>query len=161
MTIFWITLFMVYLLSFLARYYAAPVSTDLGFIKPNTFFAFLAATIMIIVAGFQKNIGDTYFYMYSYENVYLTWDQIGFTADFGFNLYQMFLQRISADPQLLVFVTALITNVLIIFVLYKYSRMFELSLYVYITGRNVFNLNEWDQAVSCRCHYFCSHKIYI
>ena len=34
----------------------------------------------------------------------------------------------------MIFTTALITNILIISVLYKYSRMFELSTYVYITG---------------------------
>ena len=45
----------------------------------------------------------------------------------------MFLQRITDDPQLFIFITALITNILIVIVLYKYSRMFELSLYVYIT----------------------------
>ncbi|MDQ0242551.1 transmembrane protein EpsG [Bacillus fengqiuensis] len=134
MEVFWINLFLVYILSFLARYFAAPVSTGPILIKPNAYFAFLAATILILVAGFQKNIGDTFFYMYSYETVYLTWDKIGFSADFGFNLYQMLLQRISNNPQLLVFITALITNSLIVLVLYKYSRMFELSLYVYITG---------------------------
>ena len=46
----------------------------------------------------------------------------------------MFLQNISDDPQLLIFTTALITNVLIVIILYKYSRMFELSIYVYITS---------------------------
>ena len=34
----------------------------------------------------------------------------------------------------MIFTTALITNVLIIIVLYKYSRLFELSTFVYITG---------------------------
>src|SRR5690625_72798 len=41
---------------------------------------------------------------------------------------------ISEDPQIMIFTSALITNVLIIIVLYNYSRMIELSLYVYITS---------------------------
>lgn len=44
------------------------------------------------------------------------------------------IKSISDDPQVLIFTTALITNTLIVIVLYKYSRMLELSLYVYITG---------------------------
>ena len=42
--------------------------------------------------------------------------------------------NISNDPQLLIFTTALITNVLIVITLYKYSRMIELSLFVYIAS---------------------------
>ena len=46
----------------------------------------------------------------------------------------MLLQQFSDDPQILVFTTAFITNILIVLVLYKYSRLLELSLYVYITS---------------------------
>lgn len=61
-------------------------------------------------------------------------EDIGFKAEFGFNLIQMFLQQITNNPQFLIFIVALITNVLIIRVLYKYAMMFELSVYVYITS---------------------------
>ena len=46
----------------------------------------------------------------------------------------MFLQQISHDPQVMIFTVSLITNVLIVLVLYKYTRVFELGLYVYITS---------------------------
>lgn len=133
MTVLWINLFMVYLLSFLSRYFAAPVSNGVIDIRPNKLFAFLAMFVLITVAGLRNNIGDTFFYMHSYRIEYLTWEKVGFKTDFGFNLYQMLLQRISDDPQILIFTTALITNLLIILVLFKYSRMIEISLYVYIT----------------------------
>ena len=47
---------------------------------------------------------------------------------------KLFLYQISDDPQLLIFTTALITNVLIVITLYKYSRMIELSLFVFIAS---------------------------
>lgn len=134
MTIFWINLITVYILSFFARYFATPAPVGSVFIKPNKFLAFFVVTTLVIVSGLRNNIGDTVFYIHSYVTIPLSWDKIGFTADFGFNLFQLFLQRTSDDPQLLIFTTALITNVLIVLVLYKYSRMFELSLYVYITA---------------------------
>ncbi|MEH7419516.1 EpsG family protein, partial [Neobacillus drentensis] len=45
-----------------------------------------------------------------------------------------FLQKISDNPQLLIFSVALLTNLLIVQVLYKYSRMIELSLFAYIAA---------------------------
>lgn len=46
----------------------------------------------------------------------------------------MILKKLSEDPQILILATALITNMLIVLVLYKYSRMIEMSLFVYITS---------------------------
>jgi transmembrane protein EpsG len=46
----------------------------------------------------------------------------------------MILKNFTNDPQLMIFITAFITNVLIIGVFYKYSRMIELSIFVYITS---------------------------
>src|SRR5690606_6683100 len=55
--------------------------------------------------------------------------------DFGFGILQMLLKNyISENPQILIFTTALLTNVFIVLTLFKYSKMVELSLYVYITG---------------------------
>ncbi|KMY52473.1 EpsG family protein [Peribacillus loiseleuriae] len=133
MGIFWMNLIVVYVSSFFARYFSNPIE-DLPFVKVNKFFVFLSLLSLVLVAGLQKNIGDTPFYMLSYtliEDSNLM--NIKFEGDFGFNLYQSILHRISDDPQLLIFTTALITNMLIVYILSKYSRKLELSLYVYIT----------------------------
>ncbi len=72
--------------------------------------------------------------MYAYEFNDFTWEIVKSQKDIGFGILQMQLQKLSTDAQILIFTTALITNFLIVVVLYKYSRMFELSMYVYITG---------------------------
>lgn len=95
---------------------------------------FLSIFALVLVSGLRRNIGDTPFYMHSYTLIEDSGlKNIDFEGDFGFNILQAFLHQISDDPQLLIFITALITNVLIVWVLSKYSRIFELSLYVYIT----------------------------
>ncbi|MFC3884774.1 EpsG family protein [Bacillus songklensis] len=161
MTIFWISLFAVYILSFLARYFATPVPAESTFIKPNKFLTFLAVTILILVSGLRNNIGDTVFYIHSYVTIPLSWDDIGFKADFGFNLFQMLLQRTTDDPQLLIFTTALITNLLIVLVLYKYSRMFELSLYVYITyGMYLTSMNGIRQFLAAAIFFAATQYIF-
>ncbi|MEK3725217.1 EpsG family protein [Paenibacillus sp. FSL H8-0034] len=138
MTIIWVSLAMVYIFSFLSRYMARPVTDGYGLapvmIKPNKYMAFLVVIIFVTVSGLRKNIGDTFFYMHTYVINEFTWDYIITDKDIGFGIFQMVLKNYFSDPQVLVFTTALITNVLIVSVLYKYSRLFELSLYVFITS---------------------------
>ncbi|MBP1990369.1 transmembrane protein EpsG [Paenibacillus eucommiae] len=89
---------------------------------------------MVLVSGLRKNVGDTTFYMHSYATTEYTWANIAGKKDLGFNIFQMFLQQLSDDPQVLIFVVSLITNVLVFINLYKYSKLFEISIYVYITS---------------------------
>ncbi len=134
MTILWINLAIVLIFSFFARYFAVPVTIGPVFVKPNKFMVFIVSLSLILVSGLRINLGDTFAYMHGYKITNFNFEGAKEENEFGFYLLQMFLKNISDDPQLLVFTTALITNVLIILVLYKYSRLFELSLYVYITG---------------------------
>lgn len=158
MTIMWINLSLVYLFSFLSRLYSIPVPNNLNRVKPNKFHVALVIICLVTVAGFQKNIGDTYFYMHSFKITDFTWQDIDFSGDFGFNIYQLILQQISSDPQILIFTTALITNLLIVMVLYKYSRMFELAVYVYIAaGMFTTSMNGIRQYLAAAI-VFCSTK---
>ncbi|MHA7139558.1 EpsG family protein [Rossellomorea arthrocnemi] len=137
MTVLWINLFLVFMFAIFGRY-AAVVHEGNTFpvnIKPNKLLVLVSLLSIVLVSGLRSNIGDTYFYMHSYNINQYTWDSVKIQHDIGFGILQMFLKNyISEDPQVLIFTTALLTNVLIVSVLYKYSRMIELSLYVYITG---------------------------
>jgi transmembrane protein EpsG len=133
MEILWLNLGVVFFFSFFARYYA---KTDINAISmgTNKIFALGAFLSLVLVSGLRANIGDTYFYKHSYENNDFTWDQIETMDSVGFGILQMILKRFSDDPQILIFTTAIITNIIIVYVFLKYSRHFELSTYVYITG---------------------------
>jgi transmembrane protein EpsG len=137
MTILWMNLFLVFSFAFFSRY-AAPAGViikDTLFNKPNKVLSAGALLSLIVVSGLRNNIGDTYFYMHSYEITQYTWEFIITQKDIGYGVFQLILKRyISEDPQVLILASALITNSLIFIILYKYSRMIELSLYVYITG---------------------------
>lgn len=138
MTLLWINLAIVLTCSFFARYFATTVETTIASpvpIKPNKLLIGGAFVSMLAISGLRSNIGDTFFYKYSYELNDFTWGYILSQKDIGFGTLQMLLKNyVSEDPQILIFATALITNAIIFIVLYKYSRMIELSLYVYITG---------------------------
>ncbi|MCM3735037.1 EpsG family protein [Bacillus cytotoxicus] len=134
MTILWMNLAIVFMFSFFARYFAVPVTTGHALIKPNQFLILMTSLSLVLVAGLRNNIGDTYFYMHAYTVTNFNWEYIQKNKDMGFNIFQMVLQKYTDDPQVMVFSAALITNVLIVFILYKYSRLIDLSLYVYITS---------------------------
>ncbi|MEH7380035.1 EpsG family protein [Bacillus sp. JJ1533] len=138
MTVLWINLFLVFLLAFFSRYFAtnAVFNSSGTLIKrePNKALALLSIVPFILVSGLRKNIGDTPFYMHAYNINEFTWEHIKSTDDIGFGILQMILKKYSGDPQILIITTAIVTNLLIIFVFYKYSKLVELSIYVYITG---------------------------
>src|SRR5690625_2292333 len=137
MTILWLNLIIVFTFSFFARYFATKSSTSLTpvGIKPNKILTFGALASLVATAGLRSNIGDTF----NYKNIYVenefTWEYIFSQKDYGFGILQMILKNyISDDLQIMIFTSALITNVLIVMVFYNYSRMIDISLYVYITG---------------------------
>ncbi|PFP95346.1 capsular biosynthesis protein [Bacillus cereus] len=134
MTILWMNLAIVFILAFFARYFAMPVTTGYVMLKPNRSLILMATTSLVLVSGFRNNIGDTYFYMHAFKVTDFNWGYIQSSKDVGFSIFQMILKVYTDDPQVLIFITALITNILIVAVLYKYSRMIELSLYVYIAS---------------------------
>jgi len=136
MTVLWATFLIVFIFTFLSRYIPAN-SISIGYspvIRPNKVMTFLAILSLVLVSGLRNTIGDTDAYMHTYATQEFNWSYILENKDPGFGVLQMFLKNISSDPQLLILVTALITNLLIGITLYKYSRMIELSFYVYITA---------------------------
>jgi transmembrane protein EpsG len=103
-------------------------------IKPAKVFIVLAVLTLSVISGLRNNIGDTFYYMYGYEINDFSWGYIFANKDFGFSMLQRLLKSISHDPQILILTTAIISNVLVVTILYRYSRLIELSLFVYITG---------------------------
>lgn len=97
-------------------------------------YVLIIACLFIIVASVRTGMGDTYFYKHSYDllvqNPVLPEDG----RDIGFVIFQLVLITISTDPQFLVFVTSLITNLCNIIGLYQYHNFFELQIYMFITS---------------------------
>lgn len=136
MTVLWVNFTLVYIFSTFSRYFskASLENTSPVPVKLNKALVVGTLLTLVLISGLRSNIGDTYVYKSIYEANDFTWEYIKSQKDIGFGILQMFLKKLSNDPQIMIFTTALITNSLIIFVLATYSRMFEISTYVYITG---------------------------
>lgn len=131
MPILWTNFFIVFLSSWASRYFAKPMNQQ-PYVKPNKLFVFFAMASLVIIAGLRRDIGDTYNYKHSYIITNYQWSGINIHEDFGFYVFEMLLKQISSNPQIMIFTTAMITNVFIVLVLYRYSRMVEIALFVYI-----------------------------
>jgi transmembrane protein EpsG len=160
MEILWINFIVVYVSSLFARFFSEPLAIEVPFIKPNKILMFFSIASLVIISGLRKNIGDTYFYMRSYEFNDIELKDIKFKGDFGFNILQIILQKISHDPQILIFTCAFLTNLFIVIVLYKYSRMIELSLFAYIaSGMFTVSMNGIRQALAAAIVFIATKYI--
>ncbi|MBH5317305.1 EpsG family protein [Paenibacillus sp. GSMTC-2017] len=134
MAIMWASLVIVFFFALMSRYFSTSGGMGPTTIQPNKVLAGVVALSLVVVSGLRNSIGDTYLYMHGYEVNDFSLEAVLKGKDIGFNLLQMVLKQITDDPQLLLFITAFVTNVLIVAVLYKYARLFEISMFVYITS---------------------------
>jgi|CeladaMinimDraft_18_1061708.scaffolds.fasta_scaffold01159_3 transmembrane protein EpsG len=142
MTVMWLHLLFVFVCAAFARMLPlarretaalAPADGAAQALRPNKLLVAAAAASFVLVSGLRSNIGDTPFYMYNYYLLNPTFEGFRFEGDFGFSILSILLKKLTPDPQALIFVTALVTNVLIVWGLYRYSRLIEVSLFLYIT----------------------------
>jgi transmembrane protein EpsG len=156
-----INLAIAYLISYFSRYFSKPLSNKAPYTKPNLLFFIIVMTSMILVSGLRNGIGDTGFYMIAYnQGIYNFTDIFKSNQAYGFYIFQSFLHLISNDPQILVFASALLTNVLILPVLRRYSRYFEISIYVYITfGMFLTSMNGIRQFLAASICFTATHFI--
>src|SRR4051812_29186199 len=104
MTILWINLAIVFILSFFSRYFAvaSTESCSLVPVKPNKLLAFGVILSLALISGLRSNIGDTFFYKHIYETNDFTWEYIQSQKDMGFGVLQKILKHYSDDPQILI-----------------------------------------------------------
>lgn len=149
MTVLWMNLALVFGFALLARALATPAPAGPAPYRPDKMMAGLALAALVLVSGLRDNIGDTFFYKHAYETNDIDWAYVLANKDIGFGLYQMALQSISRDAQILIFVTALVTNALVVSSFYRYSRLFEVSLFVYIaSGLYMVTMNGMRQCLA-------------
>lgn len=154
MTVFYTTLLSTFIFGVFSRL------TEKDNKNIGMFFVFFAVVIFVLVSGLRANIGDTYAYIEGYEKLA---EFNGFTEDakdIGFGVFQLILYNINTDPQFMIFVTSLITQVCILYGLYKYRSYFELEVYMYITcGIFLVTMNGVRQALVGAILFACTKLI--
>ncbi|CAM2076860.1 MAG: Transmembrane protein EpsG [uncultured Clostridium sp.] len=152
---FYLTIISTYIFYFIAR-----ISYDKKFRGLAIFWSLLVALILIFVSGLRKGIGDTPFYKHSYTLLAQNPSSFKFEGDFALNLLSLFLINFTSDPQILIFVSAVITNLLNVIMFNKYRTYLELQVYIYITSGYYFTtMNGIRQCIAAALLFVCTPLI--
>ena len=145
MKVFYLTLFSTYILAFISRIHFKWEKNK----KPMILMTLAVMIILVSVSGLRNGIGDTRDYMHLYDLVVRNEGNYKDAYEPGFLFLLKLLTNISSDPQIMLLVTAMVTNVLNIWVLRKYSSLFELEVFMYITsGYFLVTMNGIRQALA-------------
>lgn len=152
MGIYYITLASSFICSFLSK-----LSDRKKYRLMSLLWVILTAVILILFAGLRSGIGDTGMYKHAYELFVKNPAHIKESGDYGFALINLLLTKISSNPQTLVFVVAMITQVCIIFVFYEYRSAMELQILMYITsGYFTVTMNGMRQCLAASLIFLCT-----
>lgn len=155
MAVFYGTLVSTYLFYLLAR-----LEYDRKFKLSAIFWSTLVAIILVLVSGLRSGIGDTPFYMHSFEILANNPASFKFEGDFALDFMSLLLMQISTDPQILIFTTALITNLLNVIMFNRYRSYLELQVYMYITsGYYIVTMNGLRQCLAAALLFACTKFI--
>ncbi|GIM28750.1 transmembrane protein EpsG [Clostridium polyendosporum] len=125
--VYFTTMFIVFILALMVN------NNKYRSLTLSRFSTFIILTIIILISGFRSpnSIGDTGTYTYTYRLINVNPHLLDNSKDYGFTLIMILLNKISRNPQILIFFTAFITNLFIILALYKYAKPFALGIYLY------------------------------
>lgn len=134
MSLIILTLLVTYFISIMAEVYPSQNIKKKDKLENNKLLSLILVVIFILVAGFRSNIGDTATYMQSYiKNEYLSiHDFNSITQAFDF-IFIFLLNKISKDPQLLIFSTSFIIYGFIIWRVTRESKNLHMSIFLFIT----------------------------
>jgi transmembrane protein EpsG len=135
MTVFASIVVFCYFTAAVAKLYARRPG-DLGQPKPNILGFIIPAVLFTTFSGLRHGLGDTEFYIHSYNLLDPTRiDSSSWKLGGGvmYNIMQQFFRLRTDDPTPLIFLTAILSCVPIIYVIYKYAHPYELGIYLFVT----------------------------
>lgn len=119
--------------------WGSPLPNPIGFIVP--------AVLFTAFSGLRRSIGDTYFYIHAY-NLKMDGEM---TLDGPINIFrgnglfewlEWFLVKQGFEYQVFIFITAMGFVMPAIYILYRYSELYELSIYMFVmTGVYMLSMN--------------------
>jgi len=132
---YFLNLAIVFIAALLAKVLGKKDSLAYSGYKPKILFTFIALSCLVLFAGLRSNVcGDELAYRRLYLDIGANPILAFSYKDFGFGILFLLLNKISTDPQLMIFITALLTNILVVWGLYKYADPFELGMFLYVTA---------------------------
>lgn len=130
----WVATIAMCLIATAARSFPLRKPGGLGQPLPNPIAVIFPIIFFIAFSGLRKTIGDTYYYMYSFEMLPDDTESDFRTIFSGqfFSFVQNTIRSITDDAQVLIFVCSVISLLAPLIILYRYSCPFELTLFLFV-----------------------------
>lgn len=161
MALYWFMLIWALLIGMSWRLRPRKVLNDLGQVecRANLFVSILTFSIVVWFIGLRSGIADTSAYISMFNSLDPTVQSIlsyeGRDSGF-FSFSILFKKFISEDFHIWLFIIALISGICIMYSLYKYSPMFELSSFLFIATTNfTWMLNGMRQFIPASILFAC------
>ena len=133
--IVWVATFLLCMIAVAARSFPLRARGGLGQPLPNPIALILPIAFYVTFAGLRRTIGDTYFYMYSFENMPDN-NAVEIKTILDRNMFA-FIQNIirnqTDDPQVLIFVCSAIALIPALIIIYCYCTPIELGIFMFFT----------------------------
>ena len=133
--IVWVATFLLCMIAVAARSFPLRARGGLGQPLPNPIALILPIAFYVTFAGLRRTIGDTYFYMYSFENMPDN-NAVEIKTILDGNMFA-FIQNIirnqTDDPQVLIFVCSAIALIPALIIIYFYCTPIELGIFMFFT----------------------------
>ena len=133
--IVWVATFLLCMIAVAARSFPLKARGGLGQPLPNPIALILPIAFYVTFAGLRRTIGDTYFYMYSFENMPDN-NAVEIKTILDRNMFA-FIQNIirnqTDDPQVLIFVCSAIALIPALIIIYCYCTPIELGIFMFFT----------------------------
>ena len=154
MDIFYFTMIITFILSILAVIFKNKEG------NANLLIAIVIISIFTLVSGLRSGIGDTYYYVHSYNSINPNYDIANSAYEPGFTIFLMILKNIYEDPQFMILITSLIINVCNIWVIRNYSKdNFELGVFLYMVSYYIVTMNGIRQSLVASIIFLCTPLI--
>lgn len=151
MGVFYASLFLVYVFSFLSR-----ITREKNYKLVSIVWISFSIAILILVAGLSHGLGDSGMYKHTYNLLVQDPSQARFDRDGGWTLFNLILIQFSTNPQTLLFVAAFINHLCNGIILYKYRSYLELEFYLYIaSGYYTVTMNGLRQCLAAALLFIC------
>lgn len=129
MTVFYLTLLLVYIFSLMARI------IRVNHKRIALIFVVIVIFILSLVSGIRSGIGDTYMYEHLYKLITPEYDANG-GYEAGFILLLKILKQVSEEPIFMLIVTSIIINVCNVISMYIFTKngYFEIATFLYVAS---------------------------
>jgi transmembrane protein EpsG len=136
-----------YIAAIFSRRYPMRKNGGLGQNLPNPVGFAVPAVLFTAFSGLRNNLGDTYYNMHSYNLLTNDMPRPSITEkEFLYNYLIYILHQITDKPQLLIFIGAVFSCIPVIYIIYKYSVAYELSIFLFVaTSYYTFSFNGMRQ----------------